>query len=118
MRKGWVTLALIGVVAGIFAFSAFGDFAQPVPFKGCFQHDGRSLVLGDGRVMVDGVDIGAFRYSRGDATKGPDNISVSASHDALKSIGLDPRRLWLVGTNGIHVPIEKGGYQTAPPCPA
>lgn len=118
MRKGWVGLALILAVAGIFAFSAFRDFAQPIPFKGCFQHEGRNLVLRDGRLMVDDVDVGSFQYSLGDATKGPDTITVNTSPDALKSTGLDPRRLWLVGTDGLHLPIENGGYQSAVPCRA
>lgn len=116
MKKGWVGLALIVAIAGIFAVSTYRDFAKPVPYQGCFQHEGDRLVLRDGRLMVDGVDVGSFRYSKGDATKGPDNISVSASAEASKSIGINPRRLWIVRGNGLQLPTDDG-YQMALPCP-
>ncbi len=115
MKKGWVGLALIVAIAGIFAISTYRDFAKPIPFQGCFQHEGKKLVLRNGRLMLDGVDVGSFRYSMGDATKGPDIISVSASTEAWESTGIDPHRLWIVSGHGLQLPTA-AGYQTALPC--
>lgn len=118
MRKTVLSIALFVAFAGAIAFSAFGDFARPPAFRGCFDYEGRKLVLSQGRLMIDGADAGSFRHSLGDATKGPDSIHPNASPTILKSIGLNPRQVWFVTDKGIQLPLENGDYRTAAPCRA
>ena len=118
MRKAVLSTALFVAFAWAIAFSAYGDFARPPAFQGCFDYEGRKLELGQGRLMIDGADAGSFRHSLGDATKGPDSIHLSASPEILKSIGLNPRQRWLVTDKGIKLPLENGEYRTAAPCRA
>lgn len=113
-----MSFALVIAVAMVFAFSAFGDSARPIDFKSCFVFNGRSFAFSEGRVMVDGVDVGRFSYFMGDATKGPDRISVSASPAYFEAMGVDPSRFWHVTSNGIRIPLENGEYQTASQCVA
>jgi hypothetical protein len=116
MRKAWIGVVFVFVLAGAFAFQTYRDFARPQSFQGCFNFEGRRLVLNAGRLTIDGADLGSFRYLRGDASKGPDTISLGAPTESLRAVGIDPRRLWLVAGSDIQLPIENGGYQLATPC--
>ena len=71
----------------------------------------------NGRLMVDGVDVGSFQYFKGDATKGPDKISVSATAEASKSTGIVPNFFWIVRGDGLQL-LTDDGYKLALPCPS
>src|SRR5436190_22474744 len=116
MRKAWLGVALVLVVAGVFASQFYRQASHPPVFRGCYSFEGRRLVLGEGRLLIDGIDAGPFQYFKGDATKGPDAIAISEPSEAVSSLGLSPRQVWKVTPGGLQVPLKAGGHGTAIPC--
>lgn len=115
MISVWKTRAILLSGLGTFAISACRG-SEPVSFSGCFEHQGKKLVLRQGLLTIEGADAGRFQHIRSDATKGPDRIDVDASPELLRTIGVDGRYFWLVTSNGMRLPIGNGDYETAPSC--
>ena len=116
MRKSWLSAALILLVAAAFGFQFYQQSSRHPAFAGCYELEDSQLVFGNGRLLIDGVDAGQFRYFKGDATKGPDTIALSVKREIAGSAGIDQRRLLRVGAGGLEVPLDAGGYAMAAPC--